>query len=102
MHVVIIGPGPRGAWVSHVLDRLAAAAAREKPLIISDSTRAAFDAASQAGVETLLLVDHVPDCIDPIASADASTAIGDAIRPHAMRLVLAFELAKRAERTIIL
>jgi hypothetical protein len=102
MHVVVPGPGPRAEWAVVVLGRLAAVAGRERPLIISECTVAALEALPEDEIETLLLVDHLPSVIEPIASVADGVAIGDAIRPHAMRLVLAFELAKKAKRTVAL
>ena len=70
-----------------------------KPQIISvasTQTREQFLALVAEPVDAFVLVDHVP------FAAGAGPTAADSARGEAHRAVLAFELARRAERTLVL
>lgn len=82
-----------------MLDRLAAAADGAKPWIVGVAgtpTREHLLALAAEPVDALVLVDHVP------FAAGAVPTVADAARGEAQRAIVAFELARRAERTLVL
>lgn len=83
-----------------MLDGLIAAAVDSaKPQIISAAstqTRERFLALVTEPFDALVLVDHVPSV------AGAGPTASDSVRAEALRAILAFELARRAERTLVL
>jgi hypothetical protein len=87
-------------WAQGVLDGLVGAtvdsAKRQIVSVASTQTRERFLALVAEPFDALVLVDHVPF----VASAGPTAA--DSARGEAHRAVLAFELARRAGRTLVL
>ena len=83
-----------------MLDALCVAAAEgAKPRIVSvtgTETRERLLALAADPVDVLALVDHVP------LRASAGVTVADGARGEAYRAIVAFELARRAERTLVL
>ncbi len=101
---MLLGTGPRLAWVQGVLDGMSAGAGelRQKIVCVSGTpTRDVLAALAAEPIDTVVLVDHAPCAAGPAATA-AKPALSpvEAVRGAAQHAILAFELARRAARTV--
>jgi hypothetical protein len=102
MTILLLGTGPRLAWVRSFLEavraQLPSEAAPEIGIIESPPSRELLALAGEE-VHTLVLVDHAPCVICPPPGA---LAPGEAVRNEGLRAVFALEVARRAQRTLAL
>ncbi len=103
MTILLMGRGPRLAWVCSVLDAACARVrTRSVPglrVVEGPPTRELLAALAALPVEALVLVDHFPFAAGPPADASAP---GEVVRGEAQQAVLALELARRAARILVL
>jgi hypothetical protein len=108
MSILLLGDGPRLAWVRSVLDAMRArapvsaqslSAVPEIRVVEGPPTRDLLVSLAAGTIDSLILVDHgllaagpPPAAVDP----------AEAIRGEALRAVFAVELARRAARTLVL
>lgn len=101
---MLLGAGPRLAWVQGVLDGLSAGAGgelRQRVVCVTGTpTREALAALASEPIDTVVLVDHVPCADGPATAARPALSPVEAVRGAAQRAILAFELARRAARTV--
>ena len=103
MTILLLGAGPRLAWVRSVLDALHARAPGdampEIRVVEGPPTREVLVSLAGVAIDALVLVDH-----SPFAGSVAPEAVAaaEAVRGEAQRAVFALELARRAARTLVL
>ena len=103
MTILLLGAGPRLAWVQAALGVTGAQARTGEPAAVrvldGPPTRELLVALAAQPVEALVLVDHFPFAASPLAEG---LAPGEAVRGEAQWAVFALELARRAARTLVL
>lgn len=102
---MLLGTGPRLAWVQGVLDGLSAGAGGELRqrivAVIGPPTREGLAALVAEPIDTVVLVDHAPRVAGPTASAGKpGPSPVEAVRGAAQHAILALELGRRAARTV--
>jgi hypothetical protein len=105
MTILLLGAGPRLAWVRSVLQTLYASARPESEpeakFIVVDGppTREGLVSLADGPIDALILVDHAAFAGH---AAPEAAALAEAVRGEAQRAVFALELARRAARTLSL
>jgi len=103
MTILLLGAGPRLAWVRSVLETLRAPSGSQSEIgagivvVEGRPPRELLVSLTERPIDALVLVDHFPfaDCAIPEA-----TALAEAVRSEAQCAVFALELARRAARTL--
>src|SRR5215208_7058603 len=108
MTILLLGAGPRLAWVRSVLDAARArapvsaqplSAVPEIRVLEGLPTRDLLVSLAAGTIDSLILIDHgLFSAGPPPAAVDPA----EAIRGEAQRAVFAVELARRAARTLVL
>ncbi len=103
MTILLLGTGPRLAWVRSILEAastaVGTAAVPEVRLVEGNPTRELLASLAALPIEALVLVDH--SCFAAGLPSDGP-ASGDLVRGEAQRAVFALELARQAVRTLVL
>lgn len=103
MTILLLGTGPRLAWVHSVLEAIRASsdtlsASQEIHIIDSPPSRELLISLAGVAIDALILVDHAPFATTVLTNDIDPTEI----RGEALRAVFALELARRAGRTLVL
>jgi hypothetical protein len=98
--IVLLGASPRLAWARSFLEALPIPAGAPLQIAVAQgaSTREHLHSLIGQPVDDLVLVDHVPFA----GSAIPESGTADAVRDEAQRAILAYELSRRAARTLVL
>ena len=109
MTILLLGAGPRLAWVRSILETLCAPAGApseigaeigaEIVVVEGRPTRELLVSLSERPIDALVLVDHFPFADGAVPEA---AALAEAVRGEAQRACLALELSRRAARTLSL
>ena len=109
MTILLLGAGPRLAWVRSVLETLCAPAGApseigaeigaEIVVVEGRPTRELLVSLSERPIDALVLVDHFPFADGAVPEA---AALVEAVRGEAQRAFLALERSRRAARTLSL
>lgn len=105
MTILLLGAGPRLAWVRSVLETLCAPAGAaseigaEIVVVEGRPTRELLVSLSERPIDALVLVDHFPFADGAVPEA---AALVEAVRGEAQRACLALERSRRAARTLSL
>lgn len=112
MTILLLGAGPRLAWVRSVLEALCAPAGlvpevgagipapgggAEIVVVEGPPTRELLASLADRPIDALVLVDHAPFAVGALPEA---AALAETVRGEAQRAVFALELARRAARTL--
>ena len=103
MTILLLGAGPRLAWVRSVLETLRAPADAASEIgvgivtVEGPPTHERLVALTERPVDALILVDHFPFADGAVPEA---AAVVEAVRGEAQRACLALELSRRATRTL--
>ena len=105
MTILLLGAGPRLAWVRSVLETLhepvEAPSETGAGIVVVEGppTHERLVALTERPIDALVLVDHFPF---PDGAVPEAAALVEAVRGEAQRAVFARELARRAARTLCL
>ena len=102
MTILLLGAGPRLAWVRSVLETLRAPAGAASEIagivVVEDPpTHERLISLTDRPIDALILVDHAPFADGAVPEA---AALVEAVRGEAQRAVFALELSRRAARTL--
>lgn len=100
MTILLLGASPRLTWARSFLEALPLPAGGPPEIVVAEgaSTREHLHSLMAEPVDDLVLVDHAPFA----GSAVPESGTSDAVREEAQRAIFAYELSRRAARTLVL